>query len=386
VSESLAELLRRSADAVREPLIDVGALVDRADRRRRHRRLAIAAGAAGLVGAVVVGSLVVRTDQPGNLEPAPSPRPSPSSSVAVDPSGTRPLVYAEGATVHVGDETFEASKPVAFIDVTDDGVVYEASLDGTLWFSDGTTTSVIGISSCTACPTPHGGVVTTAKSGSLVVWGDATGRKNENPAQFVVYDTSRHEVVGHIPFTGFDDAVMYVDEAHVYFTPRSGPGCWALGPQDIHPCKNPHLFRFDVASGETTKITLAELDTEMGTRPRMFARAASGNEPGYVEGTNFRQVGSRLVTVNSDGDTHLTRTNGDEVRLRLPNGYTTPALEEGGDAIGTSQWLDDDHIVVWATEGGGDLPGQQGDLLVCRLPEGVCRVAVPETSSLYVAP
>jgi hypothetical protein len=382
MNESLSELLRRSADSVREPRLDVGELVAAAGRRQRHRRLAIAAGAAGLVGVVVVGSLALRSDPSARPSPAPSPSPTPT---VVDPnpapqsSSTRPLFYAEGATVHVGDMTFEASKPVAFISSTDDGVVYEASVDGTLWFSDGTTTSVIGLSGCTACPTAHGGVVTTAKSGSLVVWGDATGHKRDLPAEFVVYDTSLHEVVGRIPFTGVNDTVMYVDEDHVYLTPRSGPGCWALDIQDIQACKNPRLFRFDVASGETTKITLAELDTEMGTRPRMFVRTPSGNEPGFVEGVNFTQIGGRLVT-------DLTRTNGDEVRLRLPSGYTAPAVEDGETVIGLSQWLDDDHIVVWANEGRGDLPAQRGDLLVCRLPDGGCRVAVPRSSHLYVAP
>ena len=106
-----------------------------------------------------------------------------------------------------------------------------------------------------------------------------------------------------------------------------------------------------------------------------------------LQGADFRQVGRELVNVNSNGDpTQLTRTNGDEVRLRLPKGYTAPALDEGESLIGTSQWLDDDHIVVWAYEGGGDLPPQHGDLLVCRLPDGVCRVEVPRTSALYVAP
>jgi hypothetical protein len=390
MNESLAELLRRSADSVREPRLDVGELVAAAGRRQRHRRLAIAAGAAGLVGVIVVGSLALRSDPTAQPSPAPSPSPTPTvvdPNPAPQPSSRRPLVYATGKTVHVGDETFEASKPVAFIKATDDGVVYEAAIDGTLWFTDGTTASVIGTSGCTACPTAHGGVVTAATSGSLVVWADATGHENDLPVEFVVFDTSRHEEVGRVSFNGFDDAVMYVDEDHVYLTPRGGPGCWALGIQDIHPCKNPHLFRFDVVSGETTKITLAELDAEMGTRSRMFVRATSGNEPGFVEGANFRQVGRQLVAVDSGGgSTHLARTNGDEVRLRLPSGYTAPGVEGSGGTIQVSQWLDDDHIALWADDGGGDLPAKQGDLLTCRLPDGVCRVEVPRTSALYVAP
>jgi hypothetical protein len=51
-----------------------------------------------------------------------------------------------------------------------------------------------------------------------------------------------------------------------------------------------------------------------------------------------------------------------------------------------SQWLDDDHIVVWANRSEGDLPARVGDLLVCPLPDGICRVAVPRSSHPYVAP
>ena len=91
-----------------------------------NRRLAMAAGSAGVIAAIVVGSLAFRSDPSAEPDPAPSPSPSPSPSVAVDPinDGTRPLVYAAGSTVHVGDETFDAGAVVGFLDVTDDGVVF----------------------------------------------------------------------------------------------------------------------------------------------------------------------------------------------------------------------------------------------------------------------
>jgi hypothetical protein len=78
-----------------------------------------------------------------------------------------------------------------------------------------------------------------------------------------------------------------------------------------------HLFRFDVATGETTKIRLAEPDAELSTRSRMFV--AEVNDPdviehGFRDRASFRQVGRRLAAVTGDPLT-LTRTNGDEVRL-----------------------------------------------------------------------
>lgn len=385
MSESLAELLRRAADSVREPRPDVAGLVAEADRRLRRRRLAVAAGAVGIAAAIVVGSLALRSDPATGPDPAPSPSPSPT---VVDPdpappsSSTRPLVYAEGATVHLGEGTFEASKPVAFIATTDDGVVYEASLDGTLWFSDGVTTAVIGESAPAAAPTFHADAVSTGGVGSLVVW------ENEAVDRFVVYDTSRRAVVGDIAFADFGDSTLvYVDEAHVYFTPPGRPGCWALDLQDLQPCRDPHLYRFDVASGETTEIRLAELDAAMGARSRMFTSTGSALAPGFADSASFRQDGTRLVATDPDGEPErLLRTDGGEVRLRLPDGYEAPGSATGASVIRLSQWLDDDHVVLWATRGEGDLPPQHGDLLTCRLPDGVCRVGVPESDTAYVAP
>jgi hypothetical protein len=299
----------------------------------------------------------------------------------VDPAKEgRPLVYAEGTTVHVGDKTVEARDPVAFIKATDDGAVYEAALDGTLWFTDGVTTSVIGTSGCTACPTEHAGVVSTGASGSLVVWGDVSD-PGKLPVEYVVFDTSRLEEVGRIALTeprSFDIQVVYVDEDRVWFTDNTSPGCWVLS---LSPCKDPHLLRYDVTTGKTANVSLAELDAEMTRRSRMFVAQdddLENNEPGFSNGADFHQVGMRLLA--------SPRTNGDAVRLQLPVGFAVIGRQIDEHSISLSQWLDDDHIVVWAAEGGGDLPAKRGDLLVCPLPDGTCRVAVPRSSRPYVAP
>jgi hypothetical protein len=287
----------------------------------------------------------------------------------------------------MGDKTVEAQDPVAFIDATDDGVVFEAALDCELWFTDGTTTSVIGSSAWTAAPTAHLGNVVTGDSGSLVVWRDVTSCKDQRTHGFVVYDTARREVVGRIPLEDNDGSLLYVDEDQVYFSPQLSPGCWV---HDIHTCHDPHLFRFDVPSGRTTKITLAELDAELSNRARIFVSSL----PELIEyyshfrpGASFRQVGSRLAYAYPAA---LRTTSGDEIRLRLPDGWTAPGPSPEPEGfpgrIQVSQWLDDDHIVVFANDGGGDLPAKEGDLLVCRLPDGGCRVAVPRSSRPYVTP
>ena len=379
--------LARRFDGVAAPSVDVDELVAQGEQRLHRRRMAAVLATVVVLAAVAVGGVVAGSVQHQSHGPIDQPTKTHQGQRIVEPQETRPLVYADGTTVHVGDKTVEAEKPVAFIDATDDGAVYEAALDGTLWFTDGTSTSVIGTSEFTAAPTAHAGVVMTGDSGSLVVWGDVAGRKNQIPSEFVVYDTSRREEVARIPFTerGRWDSVVYVDEDQVYFNPDpSTPGCWAIDVNDIHPCKDPHLFRFDVASGQVRRV---QLDAEMGRQARMFKAVAQDGHVFYGAGAYFRQIGRRLATVTSGGDpATLTRTNGEEVRLRLPSGFTPLGEKTDASVITTSQWLDDEHVVVWANGGGGDLPAQHGDLLVCELPDGTCHVVVPRSSHPYVAP
>jgi hypothetical protein len=288
-------------------------------------------------------------------------------------------VYAEGSTVHVGDGAFDAGGPVRFLDVTDVGVVFAVE-DGDqprLWFNDGTTTRAIGrVDRWPGDFYFMSSYVMTGEPGSLLVWADATSRTRGSIDQFVVYDTSRREVVTTIAFTGVDDQLLHVDDGHVYFNPdKSKPGCWVL---DIQFCDDPHLLRYDLASGETTKISQASFVAELSTHARMLVTAEADAEVKVSEGGNFKQVGRRLVPVDSGGGvTVFTRASGERIQLRLPDGYLAPGSGDG--VIGLSQWLDDNRIVLAASEGEGDTGLSHGDLLVCRLPDGVCRVVVSDT-------
>ena len=250
--------LARRFDGVAAPPVDVDALVAQGEQRLHRRRMAAVLATVVVLAAVAVGGVVAgsaqhqqsrvadrRADQDAQgsadrgaarITPAclrrrhrrctwvtrPSRRgnPSRSSTPPMTAPSTRPR-----STARCGSPTAHS-------------------------------TSVIGTSELTAAPTAHAGVVTTGDSGSLVVWGDVAGRKNQIPSEFVVYDTSRREEVARIPFTerGRWDSVVYVDENQVYFNPDpSTPGCWAVDVNDIHPCKDPHLFRFDVASGHVRR-------------------------------------------------------------------------------------------------------------------------------------
>jgi hypothetical protein len=363
--------------------------VAEAGRRRRRRRYLVAGATAAVLSAIVAaGAVLVVASSPKTEGPSPVAPPSPSVRKTLGVDDARPLVYGEGRTIHVGDKSVQADKPVAFIAPTDDGAVYQATLDHTLWFTDGTTTEVIGRSGFTAAPTSHRGVVTTSDSGSLVVWADA----NTHFVEFVVYDTSRHEAVSRIqlppvPAPTDDASVLFVDEDQVFINPDSStPGCWT---EEIHPCRHPQLFRFDVATGRTAKVPVSELDGALDASARTFEAASKDGGVVYGDPT-FALMRNRLVAGVDDyrvrPDAPVTLADGSGLRLRLPSGYVPPWPADGEGDVGVSQWLDDTHVALFADDGGGDLPAKNGDVLVCEVPDGVCRVAVPRASQDYVAP
>lgn len=387
---NLGELLRRGAESVAVPRFDLDQVVAEAGRRRRRRSYLVAGATAAVLSAIAAGSVLIAASNSRTQGPPPAGPPSPSVSKTLGVDGARPLVYAEGRTVHVGDQTVQADKPVAFIIPTDDGAVYQATLDHTLWFTDGTTTEVIGKSGWTAAPTSHSGVVTTGDSGSLVVWADASHGTDKPVDEFVVYDTSRREEVARIPIpppaavpAPFGDAsVLFVGEDRVYVMPDSvTPGCWA-GQNRSHACRHPHVLRLDVATGETTTVPGSELDGALDASARTFQSASQDGRVVYVYPT-FAVVRNRLVAgidnpvVSVDAPVRLA--DGSELRLRLPTGYVPPAPD-----VGMSQWLDDTHVTLFTRD--GDVPASNGELLTCEVPDGVCRVAVPRTSQPYVAP
>ncbi len=384
MTSSLGELLRRGADSVTVPAIDLDEVVAEVGKRHQRRRylVVVVATAAAAASAIAVGALLVGATSSRDGAPQPVGPPSPSISRAVDGAGTRPLVYAAGRTVHVGNTSVQADEPVAFIAPTDDGAVYEATLDGTLWFTDGFTTKVIGTSWFTAAPTSHRGVVVTGTSGSLVVWGEVV-RPNRLPTELVVFDTSRREEVGRIPVRGLlnEATIAYVGESEVWWAPagwHSGSGADRL------------VYRFDVVSGVTTELHGADLDAVLDADPRAF-RAVPGDGPVVYGSPSLTAVRGRLVTsVRSSGAdagaAPVTLADGSELRLRLPPGYVGPWPADEDPDLGVSQWLDDDHVALFAGDGGGDLPAMQGDLLTCELPRGVCQVVVPLSAQDYVVP
>ena len=156
-------------------------------------------------------------------------------------------------------------------------------------------------------------------------------------------------------------------------------------------CSDPHLFRHDVASGRTRRISKGTFEADLSTQNRMLVLAEPRGDTDTVftgTGAHFRQGGRRLVPTDSNGDdTSFTRMNGDQVRLRLPDGYAAAR-----DNIGVVQWLDDDRVVLEVDQDPDDIGFGDAyraglvDLAVCRLPDGVCRIAVRVSTVPYLAP
>ncbi len=53
------------------------------------------------------------------------------------------MTYADGSTIHYGNDTIEAEGPVVELDVTDYGVGFRTD-DGRIWFTDGSTPDRLG--------------------------------------------------------------------------------------------------------------------------------------------------------------------------------------------------------------------------------------------------
>ena len=123
------DLLRRLGDQIVPPPFE--ALRETAHRRARRARVATSLAVAATVVAVAATAAYVERGDHRRVEPAP---PVPSS---------RPLTYADGSTIHYGEQTVEADGRVAELDVTDYGVGFRTD-DGGIWFTDGSTTERLG--------------------------------------------------------------------------------------------------------------------------------------------------------------------------------------------------------------------------------------------------
>jgi hypothetical protein len=209
--------------------------------------------------------------------------------------------------------------------------------------------------------------VLTANPGSLVAWeygGTST-------TEIVVYDTDS----GKIVTSPAADALVAVNGDRVY---------WRQGDT---------LMRFDQSAGTEEAVSDASFRADLASNPRMLVIDRS--TPDVHVGTEiaqrlalFKIVGTRLVATDSisrgvDGNTTepTMLVDGRPLRLSVPQAY------DGTDeSLAVVQWLDDDHVVLFAYHEHNEFPSHVGDFLACPVPTGTCRVVVPASEATYVPP
>jgi hypothetical protein len=134
-------------------------------------------------------------------------------------------------------------------------------------------------------------------------------------------------------------------------------------------------MRLDVSTGRQLQIPWASYVADRRSRPRtpvspQIEEIDDGRvvtpghaEPKFSEGFTFRPDGTHLL--GDDGTVEVTvrvARTGKPLKLRVCPGYTD------ADFFGIIQWIGDDRVVVSAEDA--------GDLFICRLSSGRCRIAV----------
>ncbi len=361
--------LRALGDKLVPPPLD--SLRETALRRDRRQSVAAVFASAAAVVVVVVG-IALLTDA-GGERTAPPPADSPGPSVT-----TRPLTYADGATIHYGDRTFDAPGTVQELDVTDDGVAFRTS-DGRIWFTDGSEVQELGALGKPKEPGPDrmrhwtqahlfspvltsAGWVVSGNSGSRVAWFEFP---QPDAPEVVVYDTHAREVVGRTQVAvapGSWAAPHSVDDESVYLF---------LDP-DVFTDDHMPQARLDLATGEQAPVSAEDYLAVVGSRPARTLR--SDNEITDGATWNFRVQGGRVQPQGMAPPVQLRDgLTGKRFAFDAPAGYPRNNL------VWLVQWLDDDSVVLLSTTDDGD------DLIECHLTTGACEVAASGPESL-VAP
>ncbi|RHW23603.1 hypothetical protein D0Z08_28675 [Nocardioides immobilis] len=285
-----------------------------------------------------------------------------------DVGPTRPLAYAIGGTIHYGDRTIDVGEEVQFLTVTDDGVAFvREPLRGQpgakpLWFTDGSTVERIG----TTYGSPaRGYTVEAADTGSLLM---------VRPS-FVVIDTSTGLPIHRdsASYGGTDVVVLSVHDDAIYWVDPADTPC-ELADFYRECLRYRWVVRYDVAADSIARWTWARYDEDLRSRPRTIVGEDRGTPP--VPGTFpmdpvFDRQGTDLIARYYDGAGEFTlreARTGEPIRLRVPSGATEATRFE------FSQWLDDDHLVLFAYTSFGSELADEGDIFVCALSTGNCRL------------
>jgi hypothetical protein len=260
--------------------------------------------------------------------------------------------------------------------VTDAGAVY-AQDDQSVWFTDGGRPRKIASQTCAISAGDYSSLgLATGNAGPLVAWFDCAPASR---GDLVVYDTSAGREVARHPVHACEAVVeppslpssrsACMPDAlvgqHVYF-----------GHFDDQEQLVEHQFRFDVTSGRVERAGQRMYLDDLRAQPRTLVigdtrQTGTPTEArGSGDGVSFRPAGTRLVLDDDTQTRVFDNATGQPVRFRFPSGYHPPPSD-----VPTSftifEWLDDDTVAL-AQDGFSVV----GDILVCHLSDGRCRLAV----------
>jgi hypothetical protein len=355
VNADLREMLTSRAEGVETPRLDPAAVLARGERLVGQRRRRMACVAACGVALVVAAVLVVVPGPGDRVSPA-----GPSDPTRTTEPGARPLGYVQGRVLHLGGREVDTGLDALSLDLTDDGAAL-TTLDGGIWFSDGTGVERIG--SVTGGTREADGVgwddsgrprewVVSDSEGSLLAWVERAAADDGGGPELVVHDTSRRGVLLREPVPTVrprDRAVVVAVAGREVFVVRESRGM-----------RSETMVRFSVDGGQAVEVDRETFAAAIRAVPRALLLGPSVRN--HVLGTSngrgghivdFHDAihvrGHRLQDV-FDAET------GAPLELEMPAG--DPVFE-----VHFLQWLDDDQFALWA----------DGDLVACQIAAGECR-------------
>jgi hypothetical protein len=353
------DVLRGLGDQIVPPPLE--ALRETARRRTRRTTTIAVVSAVAVVAAVAGATFLTVSDDDS------APRPIGPPDVV---NTTHPVTYAEGATIHYGEQAVTSPSAVVELDVTDDGVVARTE-DGGIWFTDGADLEQVGTlgdpgSAYDVPDHPYGttwGFVVSGNTGSRVAWFEFP---QPGTPELVVYDTrAREEPVRQALeiSPGSYALLASVTEDFAY---------WYTDPEPVNDDVSVPQQRVDLVTGEQGSVKPREYEADqpaVGTPRTMMISHAEGKEPvvyGVFDGTAWQfDVGGGRV--EPQGAQPLdARDGGTATKLTFaaPDGYPDAAPNW------LTQWLDDDTVVITVNRRGND------ELLQCHISTRACTLAV----------
>lgn len=351
MNADLRQMLTARAEAVETPRLDPAAVLAHGERLVGQRRRRMAYVAACAVALVVAAALVVVPGRGDRVSPA-----GPSDPTRTTEPGARPLGYIQGRVLHLGGREVDTGLDVLSLDLTDDGAAL-TTLDGGIWFSDGTGVEQIG-----RVPGPRliedgvsynsgggpGEWVVSDSEGSLLAWVEHA----DGVPELVVYDTSRRGVLLREPVPTVhprDSAVVVALAGREVFVIRERRGM-----------RSETMVRFSVDGGQAVEVDRETFAAAIRALPRALLLGPSVRNDVLGTSDGRRRHGVEFDELIEVRDQRLQEVldpeTGAPLELEMP--ADDPVFE-----VHFLQWLDDDQFTLWA----------DGDLVACQISVGECR-------------